>query len=345
MKKLSIKDRAMAAMSNNNIPQPSSATPLPSPAPLLQKPKTGPGALVAFMDRESAVFQENQLIKEELKNWSGSTPTKKLKPSDVSASRWANRHKDSFSSPEFEQLKSEIASSGGNIQPIKVRPITGSDEQRYEIVFGHRRHRACLELGLDVLALVESITDSALFEEMDRENRQRADLRPYEQGEMYRRALDDGLYASLRKLAEAVGLQSGNVATAVKVARLPEVVLNAFPSRLDIQYRWAAPLADAIEKDPDTVIARANAIVVARKSGEVISSVETLNRLIQTSKSSTVKADRVIKVHGKAVATVSKARGRYLIEFEKGALPDEQLANLETAIAILLDKKGKGALP
>jgi hypothetical protein len=28
------------------------------------------------------------------------------------------------------------------------------DATRYEIVFGHRRHRACLELGLPVLAVL-----------------------------------------------------------------------------------------------------------------------------------------------------------------------------------------------
>ena len=82
-------------------------------------------------------------------------------------------------------LKSEMESAGGNVQAIKVRPIPGTEPQEYEIVFGHRRHRACLDLGLEVLATIESIDDKELFKEMDRENRQRADLRPYEQGLMY----------------------------------------------------------------------------------------------------------------------------------------------------------------
>jgi len=336
MKKLSIKDRAMVAMSNNGAAAISLLATLPSPAPTVQKPKTGPGVMVAFLEKGNEVFQENQQIKEELKVWEGSTPTKKLNPSHVSPSRWANRHKDSFVNAKFEELKAEILSAGGNIQPIKVRPITGPGEQRYEIVFGHRRHRACLELGLEVLALVESISDSALFEEMDRENRQREDLRPYEQGEMYRRALDESLYPSLRKLAEAIGLQPGNVSTALKVARLPEVVLDAFSSRLDIQYRWALPLTNALEKEADVVIARAEGIAKARSSGEAISSVEAMNRLLQTQKAPSKESARSINIHGKEVATIKKTKGRYLVEFKKDALSDGQMMKIEASISELL---------
>ena len=228
------------------------------------KVRTGPGAFVAHLARESEVFGENQVLKNELKIWSDAAPAKKLDPSCVLPSKWTNRHSDSFENADFLALKADIESAGGNVQAIKVRPIPSSDPQRYEIVFGHRRHRACLELNLPVLALIESINEQALFVEMDRENRQRSDLRPYEQGEMYRRALDEGLYGSLRKLAEAIGAQPSNVSVAIKIARLPDDVLNAFPSRLDIQYRWALPLTDAVEKEPDLVLKKANAIAASK---------------------------------------------------------------------------------
>jgi ParB family chromosome partitioning protein len=120
--------------------------------------------------------------------WEGVLPSKKLDPKCVKPSKWANRHDKSFEGPEFAELKSEIESAGGNVQAIKVRPIPGSSPQEYEIVFGHRRHRACFELDIPVLATIESIDDKELFKEMDRENRLRADLRPYEQGLMYLRA-------------------------------------------------------------------------------------------------------------------------------------------------------------
>lgn len=192
--------------------------------------------------------------------WEGVLPARKLDPKSIKASKYANRHDKSFDGAEFSELKAEIESAGGNVQAIKVRPIPGSEPQGYEVVFGHRRHRACLELGIDVLATVESIDDKALFMEMDRENRQRADLRPYEQGVMYVRALDDGLFSSNRKLAEDLGVDVGGVGKLVTLAKLPADVLNAFDSPLDIQFAWGSLLAASIQKDPDAVLHRAREV-------------------------------------------------------------------------------------
>ena len=47
----------------------------------------------------------------------------------------------------FQDLKAEIASAGGNVQPIKVRPaavLNGSTppaDLTFELIYGHRRHR------------------------------------------------------------------------------------------------------------------------------------------------------------------------------------------------------------
>ena len=63
-KKLSVKDRAMLAMHTPAVP-PARAG-LTDPAPAV-KAKTGPGAFVAHLARESEVFSENQALKNELK--------------------------------------------------------------------------------------------------------------------------------------------------------------------------------------------------------------------------------------------------------------------------------------
>lgn len=104
-----------------------------------------------------------------------------LDPRSIRPFAWANRHQGSFASVEFAKIKADIALRAGNIQAIKVRPIPPErarpDDQgadpgvRFEIVFGHRRHRACLELGIPVAAMIETMSDKALFSEMDRENR------------------------------------------------------------------------------------------------------------------------------------------------------------------------------
>ncbi|MFZ4504486.1 MAG: ParB/RepB/Spo0J family partition protein [Methylovulum sp.] len=324
------------------------------------KVKTAPGAMLSFAnDQRSEMLKENEELKEkavaaevikirldsvmqDIKQWEGAKATKQIDPKLISPSDWANRHVASFETQDFKDLVEEIASAGGNVQPIKVRPVSTSDPQRYEIVFGHRRHRACLELGLPVLALIESIDDKALFVEMDRENRQREDLRPYEQGLMYRRALDKGLYPSLRALCEATGANLGNSSLVLRLAKVPEMVLDAFPSRLDIQYRWIQPMLGALDKNPDSLVDCANEISKNRKSGNDIVSADVFSRLINSVKDTQSKESHisqklhVIVVDGKTVASIKKSKNRFLVEFEKNAISEDKVKKLEVLITKLL---------
>ena len=249
------------------------------PPPEVHRPKTAPGAMMAFAaDARSDLLNENQALRAQaeeaatlrskvselaadLAQWDGAKATRLIDPQRIRRSRWANRHELSFGDAEFQQLKEELASAGGNVQPIKVRPA-GRDEQGdlYEVVFGHRRHQGCLELGLPVLALVENLSDQGLFVDMDRENRARKSLSPYEQGKMYQRALDEGLFPSNRKLADAVGVDLSALGKALSLAKLPQAVVSAFASPLEIQFRWAKPLGDAVEADPEGVVKRAEAL-------------------------------------------------------------------------------------
>lgn len=226
-------------------------------------PRTSPGSMLAFMAEQSEVHKEVVELRQRLEVYDGAEITRRLDPRQVVASKWANRSAAHFTSQAFASLKAEIESAGGNIQPIKVRPVltAAPDAPSYELVYGHRRHRACLELGLPVLALVEEgMKDAQLFIEMDRENREREDLSPWEQGVMYARALDEGLFPSGKQLAAALGVDMGAVSKARSLSSLPHEIVAAFASPLDLQFRWGKPLTEALQKDPEGVLERARAL-------------------------------------------------------------------------------------
>lgn len=224
-----------------------------------QVAKTAIGMHAEALFRDEKVIAENTELKQKLSEFEGSAATRHIDPSKIEPSKWANRHEKSFSSKDFETLKNEIASSNGNIQPIKVRHLNVHHD-RYEIVFGHRRHRACLELGIEVLVIIEDMDDAELFCQMDRENRERSALRPYEAGMTYARALDEGLFPSARKLADSASIDLSQLGKALALARLPNEIILAFPNPLDLQYRWATVINQAIQKDPERVLAEAKAI-------------------------------------------------------------------------------------
>ena len=291
-------------------------------------PRTGPGQMLQFRGQMLATENELGKLKEQVKSFEGAAPTRKLDPHLIEPSRWANRHPDSFSNIAFLRLKQDIEQAGGNVQPILVRPRTDQPE-RYEIVFGHRRHRACSELGLPVLAMIDttSISDQELFSVMDRENRERADLSPYEQGSMYRRALDQGLYVSNRRLAEALGVSHTWVANVLMVADLPPVVLECFSSPLVVQHRHAKVLHAALEQDRKGVLRRAEKLRQQVRKPSPAAVIDAL--LAAVGSEGLASPPQSITVNGKIVGKWSKDKaGRLSILIESGMLRDDQSGDL-----------------
>ncbi|WP_342364363.1 plasmid partitioning protein RepB [Terrarubrum flagellatum] len=69
----------------------------------------------------------------------------------------------------------ELIREHGQQVPILVRPKPG-EEGRFQVAFGHRRLRACRELGLKVRAVVRALTDEQLVVAQGQENSGRTDL-------------------------------------------------------------------------------------------------------------------------------------------------------------------------
>lgn len=283
------------------------------------KPKTAPGAMMHFLATQSHAMKETELLKEKLETFVGSLAVRSLDPVRIAPSRWANRHPASFEAAEYTALREEIRSAGSNIQPIKVRPVRGVKNVDYEIVFGHRRHRACLDLELPVLAMIEEVSDQELFSEMDRENRQRADLSAWEQGQIYRKALDEGLYGSLRRLADAIGADPGNVSKAITLARLPDAVIESFPSPLTIQFNWGPALSAAVQKDPEGTIARARELAPLKLGArEVFDALTGIRETVVPYNTVEVKLD---SEDGKRSALIkTDTSGKAVIKLSKGVM-------------------------
>ena len=237
--------------------EPAPVAPLPAPAPsAAAKPRTGPGYNALQIFTGNALQERIAELEEEVRRVSEQRGAVALDPRSIAPSRWANRHEASYAGKAFEELKAEIRDAGANVQPIMVRPMPSPKDgaPQYEIVFGHRRHRACLEVGVPVHAVVKEVSDHELFGFMERENRTRQNLSAYEQGTMYRRALDEGLFPSLRQLAAHIGRDHGDISKALGIAALPAEVAAAFASPNDIQFRWASVLTDALERDRAAVL-------------------------------------------------------------------------------------------
>lgn len=326
------------------VPVAASVSTPTAPAAARPAPRTGVGLLTATVFEAQRLEGRIEALQSEVEKLSSERGAQLMDPRSIVASRWANRHPDSFEGPAFELLQREIQDAGGNVQPIKVRPVGNRADVPagvlYEIVFGHRRHRACLALGLPVSAVVQPVDDTDLFVQMERENRGRESLSAWEQGRMYLRALEDRLFGSNTKLAAAIGRGVSDIGKAMRIAKLPPEVTGAFPSPNAIQFRWATNLERALQKHPDAVLSAARELSAQKPrpaAAEVFEGLTACLRPVTVGVRPSHPAHRVLALRPDAEGHVRlDAQGRTLIQLPAGTLPPERWDALERALKALL---------
>ncbi|NCO03765.1 MAG: ParB/RepB/Spo0J family partition protein [Alphaproteobacteria bacterium] len=111
----------------------------------------------------------------------------------------------------------------GLLQPILVRPDKAVPN-RYEIVAGERRWRACQKAQLhDVPIVIRDLDDDATLQIGLVENLQRRDLTPIEEARGYARLAEDFGH-SHEEIGEAVSKSRSHVANMIRLLGLPDSV-------------------------------------------------------------------------------------------------------------------------
>lgn len=205
------------------------------------------------VSRASALEIEVQRLKD-------GTPIFAINATRVRPSRFADRHPAAFVDADFEDLCERIRLTQGNSQPAKVRPVEGDPGHDYEIASGHRRHAACLKLGLPFRVIVRPFTDDELLHEMVEENIGRSDLTAFERGIHYASLIKAGKYPSGRDLAAKLTLSASSVQRLLRYGELSQVVISAFLDPREIRTQWVEPLIKAYELDPARIETECRAI-------------------------------------------------------------------------------------
>jgi ParB/RepB/Spo0J family partition protein len=123
-----------------------------------------------------------------------------------------------FDDAEIAALSHSVKEHGV-LQPILVV----QDGDRYKVIAGERRLRAAKAAGLDrIPARVLSTDDKATHEIALRENLDRVDLHPLEEGEGYLSLLEAQAYTSHEGIAKAFGKPKSRITECIGFTRLPE---------------------------------------------------------------------------------------------------------------------------
>ena len=179
-------------------------------APLKKRP-TGLGrglsALLGEIEREAPVALD------------GTAAPDGVRMVDVNRMRpLANQPRKTFNDDALDELAESIKSRG-MLQPIVVRDP--AHDGHYEIVAGERRWRAAQRAQLhQVPVIIKDFDDITALEIAIIENIQREQLNAWEEGEAYRRLIDDHGHTQ-EALGKIVGKSRSHVANLMRLRNLP----------------------------------------------------------------------------------------------------------------------------
>ena len=123
----------------------------------------------------------------------------------------------SFDQEALEELADSIRTLG-LIQPITVRK---KSDNRYQIISGERRFRACRLAGLDMIpAYIRDTNDQGMLEMAIVENIQREDLDPIEVALSYQRLIEE-CSLTQEQMAIRVGKKRASVTNYLRLLKLP----------------------------------------------------------------------------------------------------------------------------
>lgn len=253
-------------------------------------------------------------------------PTIKLKPAECSV--WPGNARDYalLTEDRVRSLIDSIQAENGNRIPVVVRR-TPQAELQYELVIGTRRHWAISWLNahhfpeIELVAIIEDLDDEAAFRLADIENREREDISDLERGANYKAAVD-AYYAGVQnKMADRVKLSKSTLARYIGLTEIPQTIVSAFNSPMDLQVRHGDKLLPPLRTPALRSKMEEAAKVIAaeqsfRQSGdeEPISGSDVVARLVAaTTTTRTGRSQKtLIEVKGASIGQVDRDRARGL---------------------------------
>lgn len=261
-----------------------------------------------------------------------------LNPKLVGHGPFANRLNIAYEDEDFEDILADIRAKGRNEIAGKVRPVDGG---RYEIVYGHRRHAACLGAGVPFYAIVEEMSDMDMLEKMTVENDLATTPSPFELALRYRDWVDENnVWPNYTELGKSLGKSQAYIGQRVSILSLPQEVLLALgdPRLLSIT-EWRK-LVSLNSTDAEELLTVAREINSGREEYAVTDKATVkkrfnalLNLNAGTPNVRRQKAESHATKSGRSVFTHKVSNGKLQITLDR-SLPDEIQKNALEALEI-----------
>lgn len=186
-----------------------------------------------FRTQSGIEFSENELVY--------------LEPRECEPWQYANRLDTEMG--DIAELMVSIKENN-QLQPAMVRPHPKPhDGIKYEIIFGRRRHAACLELGIPFMAIKKDLANiQDAIASQDAENKYRKDVSNYSNAIFYKKLLADGIFASEKDLAQKLSLATSSLNDIMAFAKIPPDIVQRIPNIHQLSTAMALKIVSLVAK-------------------------------------------------------------------------------------------------
>jgi ParB family transcriptional regulator, chromosome partitioning protein len=129
---------------------------------------------------------------------------------------WQFTDRSELSMGDQEKLKMSIKELGQN-QPALVR----KKGERFELIFGHRRFKACQALGIYLLCKVCSLDNEKAALIQISENVDREDINDFDRGANFEKLLSNKVFSNIKELAEKTHFAESKLYELMTFSKIP----------------------------------------------------------------------------------------------------------------------------
>jgi len=173
--------------------------------------------------------------------------------------RWDFADRSAFEFGDIYALSMDIKTHG-QVEPITVRRIS-DNEYDYEVIAGSRRWKACLELGIDVIAHIKDLNDQEAFIIQVKEN-DKQPISDYSKGMHYHLMLENNK-TTINDLTIALSCSKEKIYSLLTFANVPQRIWDAVMNMSKVSSRTARTILTYSNKGEeyiDAIIALAEDI-------------------------------------------------------------------------------------
>lgn len=217
-----------------------------------------------FRTQSGIEFRENELVF--------------MNPKECEPWEYANRSEDEMG--DMDELIRSIQENT-QLQPALVRSHPNPhDGIKYQIIFGRRRHAACLSLGIPFLVIKkDSLTKQEAIACQDAENKFRKNVSNYSNALLYKKLLNDGTFKTEKELAEKLGVASSSLNELMSYVKIPQEILRVIPDVHTLSVNMALKIVQLLNSNKS---ANKLLLAIAPEIGKSITSPAKLERMLSS---------------------------------------------------------------